>query len=570
MRLSATTVYDLLGEDFFLRATHKDAIGIEEDWKNIRLLTSYNKKANLEFVYASIKVDNKVYLIASSATDEEIKNNEPVHYFYDYDSAQKLVEAFDNDKIVYENFSDEWGTFRAAHVPISLPSGTKVVVSADMSINAFNKHLMDIKYQYFFEALLYLLLSIPIMIAIYYSIKEKIKIEQKLKNELSEKHKKITQLDRERKEEEENKKRVSQLLDAQQSIVILMDNQTISMVNLKFHQFFNTLTINEFKERYLSLGATFKSNDNQSYIQEYYKNKHWVAYIKENADEVNKVRIKSSDEKYHVFKIDINAYSDKNSHLDVITLSDITDIEHLEEEIKKNQKLLYQQSKMAAMGEMISMIAHQWRQPITSISMAANNISADIDLQIFNEDDAKKLIQLINKQTQYLSKTIDDFRSFFKPKKNKKTLPLKEIFDETLMILSPSLQHKNIKLEIESHDSITITTHTNELTQVLINLIKNAQDAFDEKDNSIKEINIMIQTLDNAIHILICDNAGGIPQQYLNKIFEPYFTTKQEKNGTGLGLYMSKLIVEKHLHGTLEANNSDIGACFTISIPSSQ
>ncbi|MCO4782820.1 MAG: response regulator [Candidatus Cloacimonetes bacterium] len=166
LMLSAYTVYDLLGEDFFLRATHKDAISAQEDQQNIRLLTSHNNKAKLGFIYASIKRDDKVYLICSSASKEELQTNKQVTYFYNYKSAKKLFHAFEGDETLYEVYSDKWGTFKAAHIPITLKNNRKVVVSAEIPLDLFNKQLVEVNYIFLLEALFYLFITLPIIFAV--------------------------------------------------------------------------------------------------------------------------------------------------------------------------------------------------------------------------------------------------------------------------------------------------------------------------------------------------------------------------------------------------------------------
>jgi PAS domain S-box-containing protein len=246
---------------------------------------------------------------------------------------------------------------------------------------------------------------------------------------------------------------------------------------------------------------------------------------------------------------------------------EITGKLYLEKELKHKEEMLIAQSRDAAMGEMISMIAHQWRQPATAISLCASNILTDLILDNINKDSFQRNAQMIVDQTQYLSDTIDDFRDFFKPNKEKNSFYLKEAVDETYALLNATLENKSIKLDIKMQNFKKVKTYKKELVQVLINLIKNAQEALVEKNVSQKSIQITEYEKHDHLVLQICDNAGGISNENIGKIFEPYFTTKTEKNGTGLGLYISKQIVEKHLNGKLHVQNKNDGACFHITIP---
>ena len=173
LKVAAHSVYGLLGEDFFKKAINKDSISLDEDWKNIHKLTYYNNHANLAFIYSSIKKDNKVYLTSSSASQEELDNKSEVHYYYHFDSAGKaLVNAFENNKIVYENHADEWGSFRAVHIPITMKDSPTIVVSAEITLDEYNKTLAEIKNKYLLDALFYLIITIPIFILVYRTLKK--------------------------------------------------------------------------------------------------------------------------------------------------------------------------------------------------------------------------------------------------------------------------------------------------------------------------------------------------------------------------------------------------------------
>ena len=247
----------------------------------------------------------------------------------------------------------------------------------------------------------------------------------------------------------------------------------------------------------------------------------------------------------------------------------------LEKQKNEQQHMLFQQSKMASMGEMIGNIAHQWRQPIAIISMWSNNIIADIDMDEVENNSLKNYANNINKQTNHLSQTIDDFRNFFTPNKTETTFIAKNVIDKTMNLLSASLKTHEIEV-IENIEDIEITLLENELMQVILNIIKNAKDILVTLSSDSKRfIFINIYKKENSVIIEIKDNGGGIPKKIINKIFEPYFTTKHKSQGTGIGLYMAEAIVKKHLVGKIFAENVEYkyngekynGAQFTIDLP---
>jgi PAS domain S-box-containing protein len=240
---------------------------------------------------------------------------------------------------------------------------------------------------------------------------------------------------------------------------------------------------------------------------------------------------------------------------------------HLKQEIQDKEEIMIAQSRHAAMGEMISMIAHQWRQPISVISMDANNVLVDIELDNVESESLRSDISDIIKQTQYLSKTIDDFRDFFKPSKIKDTVIVSDVFKESLAVILKSLENNNIEVINKFETQTPLSIFSRELLQVFINILKNAKEALLENRELDRQIINRIYEDEVSVIISICDNAGGISAEVVEKIFEPYFTTKESKNGTGLGLYMSKTIIEKHLKGSIIVLNNDKGVCFKIQLP---
>jgi two-component system, NtrC family, sensor kinase len=251
----------------------------------------------------------------------------------------------------------------------------------------------------------------------------------------------------------------------------------------------------------------------------------------------------------------------------------------LEIEIQKNeekQKIIETQSRFAAMGEMINMIAHQWRQPLASIGTASYNLKYKLLSEKFNLETKEgrteqssfftKKLDEIEFYVQNLTTTIDDFRNFFKTDKVFVNTRIENPIKNTLKIIQKDLESNNIDLILNLRSQKKINIYENEIVHVIINILKNAQDKLSEKKIENAKIEITTLDLEDGIKIDIYDNGGGIEKENLDIIFEPYFSTKKEKNGTGIGLYMSKIIVEKNHQGKIYATNISEGICFSIII----
>lgn len=240
-------------------------------------------------------------------------------------------------------------------------------------------------------------------------------------------------------------------------------------------------------------------------------------------------------------------------------------VEKVKQEVEKNRKKdkqLLEQSRFAQMGEMISMIAHQWRQPLAAISSRCMGMELKAQLGKMDKDVVVENTRYIAQYSQHLSSTIDDFRNFFKTDKAKVDFTYEEIVKSVLNIMEASVVSKEIEVVTKLNSTVVFNSFQNELKQVVINIIKNAEDAL--LDNKTKDAKIIIHT--DATELTISDNAGGIDKSVIGKIFDPYFSTKLEKNGTGLGLYMSKIIIEEHCSGSLNVENNEEGAVFKIKL----
>ncbi|QDF28902.1 sensor histidine kinase [Halarcobacter anaerophilus] len=237
-------------------------------------------------------------------------------------------------------------------------------------------------------------------------------------------------------------------------------------------------------------------------------------------------------------------------------------------EFEEQQAILIEQSKSAAMGEMISMIAHQWRQPLQAVSLLVQKLPLSKLKDGYIDDELLAQVEKdITSQLEYMSSTIDNFRDFFLPNKPKEKILVNELISRSIDFISFMLKNNSIQIEVNTKDDVLLSCYVNELIQVLINIIKNAVDILIERDIKNREIKINSYKEDSSLIITIEDNAGGIKEEIIDKVFNPYFSTKDKKNGTGLGLYMSKTIVEKQSLGSLSVENSQIGAKFKIILP---
>ena len=258
----------------------------------------------------------------------------------------------------------------------------------------------------------------------------------------------------------------------------------------------------------------------------------------------------------------------KSKHRALKEFNQILEKRVREEVVKNRQKdfLLIRQSRQAAMGEMIGNIAHQWRQPLTTIALLIQDLSENYCYGDFNQEYLDKTVDHAMQVIQFMSSTIDDFRNFFKPDKLKESFLIGEAIRKTISFTGPSLKDKNIHVDLETDDTLYITGYPNEYAQVLFSIINNAKDALLEKGVKNPLIVIKASNQQGKSVVTIADNAGGIPEDVFDKIFDPYFTTKELGKGTGVGLYMAKTIIEKHMGGKLSARNNAEGAEFRIEV----
>jgi len=251
----------------------------------------------------------------------------------------------------------------------------------------------------------------------------------------------------------------------------------------------------------------------------------------------------------------------------VINNATIEMLKKVEEELKKrmqSEKELSHKSRLESMGEMIDNIAHQWRQPLMNINAILLTIDRAYELGKLDEKYLEKTIKEATDLTGHMSQTIEDFRSFFRKDNETETVNINDILTYSLNLLSSVT--KNIIVCFEKADEITLSLYKNELIQVIISILTNAVDILEQRNIPNKKIFLSVAEYPEEITIIIEDNGGGIADEHIHRIFEPYYSTKHHCGGSGLGLYICKMIIEEHMDGLIAVQNTHSGAQFTITL----
>ena len=274
--------------------------------------------------------------------------------------------------------------------------------------------------------------------------------------------------------------------------------------------------------------------------------------------------LKELDESNQKLKISQNELKKLNQNLQKEIEKEIQLKLKKQEEANEKERILAHQSKLASMGEMIGNIAHQWRQPLTELSTILINMELYFERDKLTKERFKNKTEEANRQILFMSKTIDDFRNFFASKKKRERFEISNIINKVENLMAASLKNNNIQLAVRIKNDFEIYGFPNEIAQALLNIVSNAKDILLEKSIVDAKISISAFSENSKNIITISDNAGGIKASPIEKIFEPYFGTKHAKSGTGIGLYMTKTIIEKNNNGKIEIENGKEGAIFTI------
>jgi signal transduction histidine kinase/Tfp pilus assembly protein PilF len=288
---------------------------------------------------------------------------------------------------------------------------------------------------------------------------------------------------------------------------------------------------------------------------------------KEKENEIYRLRnieLKQKNDLIHAQKKELDKTLQK---LQILNDNLQIEIDHQVEELRNKDQMLIMQSRQAAMGEMLACIAHQWRQPLSGISIITQNLTDAWEFEEFNEEFLRKSCQKTLDLVNFMNNTITDFRDFFGADLEANDFDLKDVVQRTLRFVEHSLTNSNINLKLDLQE-VAVHGFPNYYSQVVMNILNNARDVLEER----KVINPVIivksfRSIDTKKSILtIEDNGGGVKEGEIKKIFNPYYTTKNREKGTGLGLYMSKVIIEENMKGRLSVNNTNLGACFKIEL----
>lgn len=350
------------------------------------------------------------------------------------------------------------------------------------------------------------------------------------------------------KELEYEKNYIQKILDLTPDITLVTNGKKLISANQRFYEFVEYEKLEDFLKEHECICDYFVSVDDKVFNNDtkMIQNEIWSIYIA-NQEQKNHTAVLEKNKKLYYFNINA-VYLNEIEVL--VTLQDIT-------ELKKRDKLLYEQSKMASMGEMITNIAHQWRQPLSVISTGITGLKVQKEFDKLSDDEFLRVCDIVNKNIQYLSKTIDNFRSFIKGDKVLISFNLKNNIETFLSLVNATAKTHDINLILDLQDDITINGYPNELTQCFINIFNNSQDILKQLDQK-RVISISTKKNNHKIIIEIKDNAGGIDNNIIDKIFDPYFTTKHKSQGTGLGLHMTYKLIVEGMNGSIEANNIDL------------
>lgn len=237
-----------------------------------------------------------------------------------------------------------------------------------------------------------------------------------------------------------------------------------------------------------------------------------------------------------------------------------------EQDLREKERLILLQSRQAAMGEMIGNIAHQWRQPLNTLGLIIQRLSLFYNSGKFNAEFLQESTREAMKLVYHMSRTIDDFRNFFKPDKEKTSFSVHAIIFQAISLINESFRAHHIEIDTDAEEDVWVLGFPNEYSQVILNILLNARDTFEERNIDDARVVIRVSSRDGTSVVTISDNAGGVPDYIIDKIFDPYFTTKGPDKGTGIGLFMAKTIIEKNMHGRLSVRNTGDGAEFAVEV----
>lgn len=362
------------------------------------------------------------------------------------------------------------------------------------------------------------------------------------------------------------------ILDLQATIVFVLDKDEVIDGSQSYLYLFNYPTTDEMQKDFIE---AFKIVDGKKYpCEELLNDRNWVGFLLKHPDENFRVILEKDGIRYvfeilarsMLYKSGISDNEYKEYNYTVVSLNDITDLILEMKKSREKDFILMRQSKFAALGEMIANITHQWKQPINSMGILIQSLGQKCKTQDIDYDKIKELTQKQLEILESMDRTMHDFANFFKPDKQKNTFMLSEAIDAAISIIEPSIKQIDTRLKLEIKEDCKCLGYKNELIQALLNILQNSRDAMENRPEKIIEIETVCR--DNMAIITIEDTGGGVDKSVMDKVFEPYFTTKD--TGTGIGLYMTRMIIEDSLNGSITVSNTEHGARFVIMFPSNK
>jgi len=390
----------------------------------------------------------------------------------------------------------------------------------------------------------------------------------------------ITEKNRINKKLIENERYLRNILDAQTSIVVINNGQEIMDCNKAFFRFFDKYkNLADFKEKYTCICDLFEKYDGENYLLSEVDGKSWTDILSEHPETLYKVMMLKNGEKHHfmIGFIHLNLLGESRN---IATFTDITELEkvrknlegYVKEAVEKKLDIegrMLQQAKLAQMGEMLTMISHHWRQPLNVIGLTIQNLQDVFDRNELEGSVMNKATNQIMNTLEELSTTLVSLSTFLaKQRREMKLFSLNEATQKLMSIMKTELDIEFIKLDMSyPKDDVMILGFPAFYGQILTQLVKNAEEAVINKDKADRKISIELDATDNNAILKVSDNGGGISEEYISRIYDPFFTTKGIPTKTGLGLYYVKMLVENQFHGEIQAKNIEGGAQFTIVLP---
>ena len=531
----------IIDQNFILKAIDSN-VTKAEDLQNILKLNKFAKYIGVEYVYLMIEKNGEVIFVASNASDEEMASGQEIYNFDVYeDASAKLKLSFKNFITNYEEYSDKWGEFRSIFIPMKTKNGEVFVAAADIRIDIIEELLAHDK---IYKGLKIGALLIFGFALFYWQL---IQINKSLR--------------------QNNEK-----LNNQQNLLLaIFDNGETTLLKWKNDSKKTVEYASKSIQKLLGVSSEEFVAQHRSYY-DFISKDDFDKIDQKNIEAIEKKSVSAKHNPYKIITtsneskivIDETFFAfDKNGQVEYC-LSCIVDITS---QVAK-EKMMFEQSKLASMGEMIGNIAHHWRQPLSAISMIASAMELKKELEILDDEEFGKNLEDIISTTHYLSETINIFRDFIKDGREKSKINIKHCIENVAKLIDPMLKAEDIEFVITAkYDNLMIFANKNEIEHAILNILANSKDAIIKNNISAGKIDVLLDKNSKYVLIQIKDNGGGIGSEIIEKIFEPYTTTKHQDQGVGLGLYMSRQIICESLVGNLSAQNSDNGATISIEIP---